>query len=101
MFVAGVPLSTPAVLRATPLGSAPVSEKVAAGKPVAVTVNDPAVPTLNVVLLALVMVGAWFTVCEIPADVLVAKLASPAANVATNVFAPEVVASTDRCPSPP
>jgi hypothetical protein len=27
-----------------------------------VTVNDPAVPTVNVVLLALVIAGAWFTV---------------------------------------
>jgi hypothetical protein len=50
--------------------------KVDAGKPVAVTVNEPAVPTLNVVLLALVMVGAWLTVCETPADVLLAKLPS-------------------------
>jgi len=32
------------------------------GKPEAVTVNVPALPTANVVLLALVMAGAWFTV---------------------------------------
>ena len=60
MFAAGVPLSTPAEVSVTPLGSAPVSLKVGAGTPVAVTANDPAVPTLNVVLLALVIVGAWF-----------------------------------------
>jgi hypothetical protein len=72
----GVPLSTPAELNVTPLGNAPLSVKVDAGKPVAVTVNEPAVPTLNVVLLALVMFGAWFTVCETPADVLLAKLPS-------------------------
>src|SRR6266545_6032892 len=34
----------------------------AIGKPVVVTVNVPALPTLNVVLLALVMAGAWLTV---------------------------------------
>src|SRR5207302_2952102 len=40
VFAAGVPLSTPADERVTPLGSAPVSLKVVAGKPVAVTVNE-------------------------------------------------------------
>jgi len=57
--VAGVPLNAPvAVLNVTPLGSAPVSLRVGAGKPVAVTVNVPAVPTENVVLAALVIWGA-------------------------------------------
>ena len=50
------------VLNVTPLGNAPVSVRVGAGKPVAVTVKDPAAPTLNVVLFALVIAGAWFTV---------------------------------------
>ena len=63
MFAAGVPLSAPVVaLSVTPLGSAPVSLKVGAGEPVAVTVNDPAVPTVKVVLLALVMAGVCWTV---------------------------------------
>ena len=44
------------------LGSAPLSLKVGVGLPVAVTVKEPAVPTVNVVLLALVMAGAWLTV---------------------------------------
>ena len=58
--VAGVPASTPvAAVKVTPVGSAPVSLKVGAGVPVAVTVNVPAVPTANVVLLGLVIVGAW------------------------------------------
>jgi len=60
VFAAGVPLSTPAEVSVTPLGSGPVSLNVGAGTPVAVTANDPAVPTLNVVLLALVIAGAWF-----------------------------------------
>ena len=54
---AGVPLSTPAEVNVTPLGRAPVSVNVGAGKPVAVTVNDPAEVTVNVVLLALVIAG--------------------------------------------
>ena len=50
MPAAGVPDSTPAVaLRVTPLGRVPVSVKVGAGKPVAVTVKVPAVPTVKVV----------------------------------------------------
>lgn len=55
-----VPLRRPAELSVTPLGSVPVSVKVGAGTPEAVAVNDPAVPAVNVVLFALVMVGAWF-----------------------------------------
>jgi hypothetical protein len=53
----GVPLRTPA-LKVTPAGSAPDSVIVGAGNPVAVTVNEPAAPWVNVVLLALVMAGA-------------------------------------------
>ena len=54
----GVPLRIPALLSVTPLGKAPVSEKVADGDPLAVTVNEPGEPTVKVVLLALVMLGA-------------------------------------------
>jgi hypothetical protein len=46
------------VLNVTPEGRAPLSLSVGVGKPVAVTVKAPAVPTVNVVRLALVMVGA-------------------------------------------
>ena len=48
--------------RVTPLGSAPVSLKVGAGLPVAVTVKLPAEPTVKVAELAEVMVGASSTV---------------------------------------
>ena len=69
---AGVPLSTPVVeLSVTPLGSAPVSVKVGAGEPVAVTVNVPGVATVNVALVALVIAGGTPTVCGTPAEVLV------------------------------
>jgi hypothetical protein len=57
----GVPDRTPPE-NVTPVGSVPASEIVGVGKPVAVTVNVPAAPVVNVVLLALVMAGAWFTV---------------------------------------
>jgi hypothetical protein len=53
----GVPLKV-AALNVTPLGSAPASVILGAGVPVAVTVNEPAVPSVKVVLLALVMAGA-------------------------------------------
>ena len=51
-----------AAVNVTPEGSAPDSESVGAGEPVAVTVNDPAVPAVKVALGALVIAGAWFTV---------------------------------------
>ena len=61
MPAAGVPLNTPvAAVNVTPLGKVPVSLRVGAGEPVAVTVNVPIVPTVNVVLLALVMAGGAF-----------------------------------------
>ena len=59
---AGVPLNTPAVVNVTPDGNVPVSLKVGAGDPVAVTVNVPTLPTVNVVLLVLVIADAWLTV---------------------------------------
>ena len=59
----GVPLSTPVeVLNVTPAGSVPVSPRVGVGVPVAIIMNVPAVPTVKVVLLALVIAGAWFAV---------------------------------------
>jgi hypothetical protein len=63
---AGVPLSVavpfPLFTNVTPLGSAPVSVTDGVGVPVVVTVKFPAAPTVNIVLLALVIAGAWFTV---------------------------------------
>ena len=44
--------------KVTPLGSAPISVRVGVGVPVVVTENVPAAPTVNVVLLALVITGA-------------------------------------------
>jgi hypothetical protein len=56
---AGVPLSTPVdVLNVTPAGNAPDSVRVHDGNPLAVTVKLPALPTVNVALLVLVIAEA-------------------------------------------
>jgi hypothetical protein len=61
---AGVPLSVavpfPLFANVTPLGNAPASVRDGVGAPVVVTVKLPAVPTVNDVLLALVIAGAKF-----------------------------------------
>ena len=78
VVVAGVPLNTPVdVLNETPLGSGPLSPSVGVGKPVAVTVKVPAVPSPNVVLLALRMAGAVSTPWMKFGEVLVMKFVSP------------------------
>ena len=63
---AGVPLRVAVPfalsLKVTPFGSAPVCVKAGVGTPVVVTLNDPAAPTLKVVVLALVIAAGWFTV---------------------------------------
>ena len=63
---AGVPLSVPVPFplstNVIPLGSAPASAREGAGKPAVVTLNVPAVPTVNVALLALVIAGGRPTV---------------------------------------
>ena len=50
------------VTNVTPVGRVPVSVSVGVGIPVVVTVKLPAVPTVKVVLVALVIAGAWLTV---------------------------------------
>ena len=56
-----VPVPLPLSAKVTPPGSAPASVSAGVGKPVVVTVNDPAEPAVNIVLLALVIAGGWFT----------------------------------------
>jgi hypothetical protein len=46
-------------VKVTPAGSVPVSLKVGAGNPEAVAWNAPAAPTVNAVLAALAIAGAW------------------------------------------
>ena len=63
----------------TPLGRAPVSLNVVeVGYPEAITVKEPFVPTVKVVVLALLMAGAWSTVnvklCEGVLEPFVAEM---------------------------
>src|SRR5215467_7785647 len=53
-----VPVPFPLSVNVTPPGRAPLSDRLGAGVPVAVTVKEPALPAWNVVLLALEIVGA-------------------------------------------
>lgn|SRR5215472_17838 len=62
-----VPVPFPLSLKVTPLGSAPVSVSDGVGVPVVVTENVPAVPTVNVLLLALVITGAAFGLLTVSA----------------------------------
>ena len=66
MPASGVPLRTPPLDIETPLGRGPVLPKLndGAGEPVAVTVKEPAVPTVKVVLLPLVIDGGTSMVIE-------------------------------------
>src|SRR4051794_39818256 len=59
---ARVAVPLPLSVSVTPAGSAPVSLRATlTGKPVVVTENVPAAPTVKVVLAPLVIAGAWFT----------------------------------------
>src|SRR6516225_4341513 len=60
----GVPLSSPAAVKVTPVGNGVrlLRLKVGFGNPLAVMLNDPAVPTANVAVVGLVKAGASFTV---------------------------------------
>lgn len=60
--VGGVPPSTPEEDKVSQLGKVVVVLKVGAGKPLALKVKLPAVPTVKVVALALVMAGGSPTV---------------------------------------
>src|SRR5215204_493884 len=59
--VAVPPSTRVAGVKVTPVGNVPVCDIVGVGKPVVVTVNVPGVPTVNVVLAALLIAGACWT----------------------------------------
>jgi hypothetical protein len=92
--VAGVPLSVavpfPLLVNVTPLGSVPVSLSVGVGLPVAVPVNVPAVPTVNVVLLPLVIAGAWLAWLIVSVKLCVAAVPTPLLAVIVNAYVPAV-----------
>lgn len=85
---AGVPESTPLLDKVIPFGRVPeVTEKVGAGKPLAVKLNGvPKMPTWKVALFVLVIVGARFTNCVSAALVLDAKVGVPAVSVYSAVM---------------
>ena len=74
-----MPERSPAVVSETPPGNDPLKVKVGAGEPDAVTLNDPAVPTIKVVLVPLVNAGAapmsmftltvWLSTLAVPVPV--------------------------------
>ena len=56
---ANVAVPSPLLVRVTPEGSVPVTDTVERGEPKVDTVNDPAAPTLKVVVGALLIAGAF------------------------------------------
>lgn len=92
---AGVPESRPLLDKVKPLGRLPAgTEKVGAGKPLAVKLNVvPKVPTWKVVLVALVNDGARFTNWVRTVLVLDAKVGEPAVSVYLAVMEWEPVES--------
>ena len=83
-----VPVPFPLSTNIVPPGSVPDSLMEGFGKPDVVTVNVPAPPTENVALLALVIVGAWFTVSVKPC---VAAVPTPLLAVIVKLEVPPVV----------
>jgi hypothetical protein len=82
-------------LNVTPFGSVPVSIQVGAGVPVAVTVKVPAVPTVYVVLFALVIAGAEFIV---NVKLWLAFGVTPFCAVIVIGYVPPAVGVPDRIP---
>jgi hypothetical protein len=89
---AGVPLSVavpfPLFTNVTPLGRVPVSVTDGVGAPVVVTVKLPAVPTVNVVLLALVIAGAAGAAFTVKVKVWLAELPTPLLAVIVREYVP-------------
>ena len=88
--VAVPPSTRVAGVNVTPVGSVPVCDTVGVGKPVVVTVNVPGVPTVKVVLAALVIAGACWTVSV---KAWTAFGSAPLAAVKVNAYDPAVPAA--------
>ena len=67
-FPASVAVPLPLFVNVIPAGSVPDRLSVGVGVPVARTVNDDAVPTVNVFVFALVIANAWPTVNTMTAE---------------------------------
>src|SRR5215470_9240840 len=87
---ASLPLPFPLSVKVTPRGSAPVSVNDGVGVPVVVTMEVPTVPTVNVVLLALVMAA---TAPTVSAKLCVALLPMPLLAVKVIGYEPIVPAA--------
>src|SRR5262245_21138368 len=91
---AGVPLNVPVPLplstNVTPAGKTPLNVIAGGGKPLVVTVNDPAAPARNVAPAALVIAGASFT---INMNVCVASGGTPFVAVNVRTCTPPVPAA--------
>lgn len=85
-----VPVPFPLSLKATPLGSAPVSVRDGVGVPVAVTENVPVVPVVNVVLPALVITGATVAAFTVRVKAWVAGVPTPLLAVNVREYVPAV-----------
>jgi hypothetical protein len=72
------------LVKVTPVGSAPDSLSDGVGDPVVVTVKVPAVATVNVVLLALVIAGAWLEALIVSVKLCVAFVPTPFVAVIVN-----------------
>ena len=75
----------PLSVKLNPPGRVPVLVMAGVGLPVVVTVNEPAVPTVKVVVVALVMAGGWPT---ITVSVWVAFGLTPLAAVRLSEYVP-------------
>ena len=97
MPAAGVPLNTPvAGTKLTPEGKVPVKERVGVGSPLATTVKLPAIPSVKLVLSALVMEGGWLIVM-LKFCVALGNVPFAAVTVPANV--PEAVGVPERIPA--
>jgi len=91
---AGVPDRTfVTLLNVTPAGNVPVWVTVGVGLPVTVTVNEPGVPSVNVVLFAEVIVGAAGGFTTVSVKFCTAFGSTPLAAVNTIGYEPAVPAA--------
>ncbi len=95
-----VPVPFPLSVNVTPVGSAPFSNRVGIGNPVAITMNVPAEPTLNVALFPVVIVGEVAGRITVSTKFCIASVPTPldAVNVKLNV--PPAVGVPVRTPVP-
>src|SRR5437016_6229705 len=90
-----------AVLKVTPLGKAPLSVMTGGPAPSTVTVKLPGVPTVKVVLLALVMIGAPMTTDAENSEVLPTFTDPACADGSAVRLVAVAVINSPACAKPP